>query len=267
MRMNTVQTKSSETPFKNAVRALFSDPREKAFIFAMEGGLIRSDDLDETRFAAEELADLLGELSSASDGAVAVLSDRPLAETDRLLAPLSLPGCGSSGLELRIPGGAHLKLRIEADLDPVRRFLDGTLRGDTLLGVDDDGLSIALTHGGEPEAVERARVLAREAVSLAPAAYRVRFEEAATRITFAGVSKARAVRRLMSCDYFIERIPVVFGGRVCDDDVYSVVRSFGGTAIQVGSRDGHCADIQVPGSNDVRWLIRDFLADLGDRVH
>lgn len=259
-------TSPAVSPLKDAVRALFSDPRDKAFIFALEGALIRPDDAEGARIESDELTELLGDLERASDGAVAILSDRPLETVDRILAPLRLPGCGRNGLEIRVPGEMSVKMRLEADLDPVRRLICAAAPLPQALTIVDEGLAIALRHDGDPDLAAMARNLARDAIGLAPAVYRAQMCEKVTRVTFTGASKGRAIRKVMSSDFFIERIPVVFGCDNEDDEVYSAVRNFGGTAIQVGSRQGHEADIVVPGSNDVKWLIRDFLADLSGKM-
>lgn len=258
-------TSVAVSPLKSTMRALFADPRDKAFVFALDRVLLRPEEVDEARLGAGDLTDLLADLARASGGAVAVLSDRPLEEVDRILAPLRLPGCGRGGLEVRVPGGSCIALRSAADLDPVRRFVDAAGRVPVGLAIEDEGLAIVLRHDGAGDLEPAARRIAHEAVALAPAVYRVRASAGAVKVTFAGASRGRALGRLMSCDFFSARLPVVFGCDVEDDEVYSAIRSFGGTAIQVGSRSGHEADIVVPGSNDVRWLIRDFLADLAGR--
>ncbi len=180
-----VAAKGPETPLGVTVRALLADRRPRAFVFALEGVLLGPADGPEER---RELVGLLEPLAAACDGAVAVVSGRPLAEVDRLLAPLCLPGWGGDGNEVRPAGGS-------------------------------DGAA----------------------------------------------SRSEGWRAFLTGGAFAGRTPVVFGCRGVDDDVYAAARAVGGTAIQVGPRAGHDAHAEVAGPNDVRWLVRDFLADLTDR--
>lgn len=249
-------------PFRAAVRSLFENARHKAFLFSLEGTVL-AEPTAACATCAEEMRSLLGALAEASEGAVAVLGDRPLSEIDRFLAPLVLPGCGAGGLEIRSAGGAVTRLRCDGDLDPVRRFLGrpGVLAAG--LEIVDEGSSIEILHGEAPDCAAAARATARDAVALAPAVFSARIGRTAARIGFAGTSRGRAVHRLMNDAFFIERVPIVFGGGRDDDEVYAAVRCFGGTSIEVGDRPDHGADIALPALNDVRWLMRDFLAELG----
>lgn len=249
-------------PFRTAVRSLFEDAPHKAFLFCLEGTLLS----ERPEVACErdtEMPTLLAALAEASGGAVAVLGDRSFAEIDRQLAPLVLPGCASGGLEIRSARGVVTRLRHAADLDPVRRLL--ARPGLLPAGVEivDDELSIDLRHGGDVSLASATRIVAREAVALAPAVITLRAGATSTRIGFAGASRGQAVHRLMNDAFFIERIPIVFGGGCDDEDVYAAARCFGGTSIEVGRRADHGADIVLPALNDVRWLMRDFLAELG----
>ncbi len=249
-------------PFRTAVRSLFENAHHKAFLFCLEGTLL-SERPEVANERDTEMPTLLGALAEASGGAVAVLGDRSFADIDRHLAPLVLPGCASGGLEIRSARGEMKRLRAAGDLDPVRRLL--TRPGLLPAGVDivDGGLSIDLRHGGDAELAEATRIVAREAVASAPAVIALRAGATSTRIGFAGASRGQAVHRLMNDAFFIERIPIVFGG-VCDDEeVYAAARCFGGTSIAVGDRADHGADIVLPALNDGRWLMRDFLAELG----
>lgn len=250
-------------PLKTAVRSLFENARLKAFFFSLDGTVFDGAPGAAEAEAEAEMVSLLGRLAAASDGAVVFLCERPLAEVDRRLAPLVLPGCAGGGLEIRAPDGAVTRLRCAADLDPVRRLFarPGVLPPG--LTIEDEGLAIALRHGDHAELAAATREAARAAVALAPAVLAVRADAETTRVGFAGASLGRALHRLMNDAALIERIPIVFGAARADDEVYAAARDFGGTSIEVGDRAAHAADIALPAMNDVRWLMRDFLAELG----
>lgn len=250
-------------PFRTAVRSLFENARLKAFFFSLEGTVFEEATRDGEAVIAETVS-LLGRLAEASEGAVAVLGERSFAEIDRRLAPLRLPGCASGGLELRGLDGATTKSRCDGDLDAVRRLIARPGAVASGVSVVDEGLSITLAHGDDAELAAAARATARDAVALAPAVYAMRSGTGVVRIGFAGASLGRAIHRLMNDAALIERIPIVFGSGRCDDEIHAAARDFGGTSIEVGGRCDHAADFALPGMNDVRWLMRDFLAALGE---
>ena len=246
---------------KEALTALFADPHDKAFFFALHGVLLPAHRHEGPTEAPDAPIGLLDELHRISGGAVAVLSDRSLDEVDGVLAPLRMAGCGSNGLEIRhFCGGPAMKLRFAADLDPVRRLLTARRDLERRVDVTDDGLALTLGHGGEAVAMEAARIFAHDAVALAPAVYRAEFGAGSARVTFAGASLGSAVCRIMDGEIFAGRIPIVFGPAGRSTDFRAVARFFGGTTVAVGSVADTEADIRLDGPRDVHWIIRDLLA-------
>lgn len=246
---------------KEALTALFADPNDKAFFFALNGVLLPEPRHADPTVSAEAPIALLDELHRISGGAVAILSDAPFDEVDRVLAPLRLAGCGLNGLEIRHDGEAPaIRLRFAADLDPVRRLLIARKDFDRHLDVIDEGLAVTLRHDGEEAAMEAAKAFAHEAVALAPAAYRAEFGPEATRGTFAGASLGGAICRIMETAAFAGRTPVVFRPAGAGRDHQAVADVFGGTTVAVGRVAGDCADMLLDGPRDVEWIIRDFLA-------
>ena len=248
---------------KEALAALFADPYDKAFFFALHGVLLPDRGREDPTDPPDAPIGLLDELHRVSGGAVAILSDTSLDEVDRVLAPLRMAGCGSNGLEIRhVGGGAAMKLRFAADLDPVRRLLTARADLGQQVTVTDDGLAVTLGHGRDAVAIEAVRAFAHDAVALAPAAFRAEFGAETTRVTFAGASLGSAICRIMDGERFAGRIPVVFGRAGGSTDFLTVARFFGGMTVAVGSPADADADIRLDGPRDVQWIIRDFLAHL-----
>jgi len=249
-------------PLRESLAALFADPREKAFFFALDGVLVPARDVGGDAPSENPVA-LLADLERAAGGAVAILSGDPLDVVDQILSPLRPAGCGLGGLEIRTQAdGPRVKRRIAADLDPVRRLLGTAATFDPGLTVIDGGLFLSLCHGGDPMRAAAARAFAREAVALASAVFRADFGDRETRVTFAGVSMGSAVCRIMEGACFADRIPIVFGPAGRSSDFLVVAQFYGGTAIAVGRTADPDADIHLDGPRDVQWIVRDFLAHL-----
>ena len=100
------------------------------------------------------LRDSLEHAHRRLDGAVALISGRPLATLDRLFAPLRLPGAGLHGLERRNGGqrsapavAAKALQRIRSEAEALSARLHGTV-------VEDKGVGLGL-HWRRPPAIGR----------------------------------------------------------------------------------------------------------------
>ena len=248
----------------DALRAMLGTIRHRLFVVVPEEALARCDEPPKPTEDGDDAVRLLGDLVARSRGSVVVFSDRPLSEVDRLLAPLELPGCGCGGLETRTTDGRTTRRRFSADLDPVRRLLEA--RGEALRDheIRDEGLTIVLAHAADVESGNEVRAIVREAVALAPAVFRARFDRTEARISFVCESRASALARLLDDEQYLERIPLLIGAPPNEPDLIGVVRSFGGSAIAVGTASAGVGDVSLPGTNDVRWLLREFLARLDE---
>ena len=259
--MKAGPTPDARLSLREALTALFAEPNDKAFFFALHGVLLPDHRREDPAEWPDAPIGLLDELHRISGGAVAILSATSLDEVDRVLAPLRMAGCGSNGLEIRrVGGGPAMKLRFAADLDPVRLLLSARADLARRVTVTDEGLVLTLGHGHDAVAMAAARAFAHDAVALAPAAFRAEFGAETTRVTFAGASVGGAICRIMDGDLFAGRVPIVFGPAGRTNDVLAVTRFFGGTTVSVGPAADGDADIRLDGPRDVQWIIRDFLA-------
>lgn len=220
--MKMPQIALERPPLREALAALFADPREKAFFFVLDGVLACGFDIDAGSPPDVPVA-LLAELERAAGGAVAVLADVPLVEADRMLAPLRLAGCGLGGREIR-PRGA-----------PSRALREVSAAPDFLYRPLGTGASAAVRSAG--------------------------IEDTAP-VIVTGASLGHAVCRIMDGNCFAGRIPIVFGPAEGTSDCLAAAQFFGGTAVAVGAAVHRDADILLDGPRDVQWIIRDFLAHL-----
>ncbi|WP_434934025.1 trehalose-phosphatase, partial [Luteimonas sp. SDU101] len=77
-----------------------------ALFLDVDGTLVPFADDPEQVYVSPRLVDRLGALSSAMDGAVALVSGRHVDVLDRLFAPLRLAAAGLHGLQRRRAGEA-----------------------------------------------------------------------------------------------------------------------------------------------------------------
>lgn len=208
-----------------------------ALFLDFDGTLVELAGRPEQVIVTNELRLLLLGLSQQLQGALAIISGRPLAAIDAMLQPLQLPGAGLHGVELREAAGAGISAAIALDLSPAADALrqhfggDGAADSGAIL-VEDKGLAIAVHYRQQPHLADEAERALRAAVENFPV------EIVAGKFVFEarprGINKGSAVRRLMQMPAFTGRQPVFIGDDVTDEDGMAAAQALGGIGIKVG---------------------------------
>ncbi len=233
------------------------DIRTSAVLLDVDGTLL---DIAKTPPEVEvpaRLKQALRALRAQTDGATAFVSGRPLAELDRLFAPLKLAAVGGHGAELRATGKAEPQ-RYDAVIggDLRRKFaaFAKSLHGIIL---EDKGYSLALHYRLAPQHAAKVR----EAVAAACAPYpsnsiEILLGKAVIEVKSAAFNKGTGVRELMRFPPFRGRRPVFIGDDVTDEAAFAVLPEFDGLGFSVGRElPGLAGTFHRPG--DVRaWLYR-----------
>jgi len=198
---------------------------------------------------------LLATLRERLGGAVAIVSGRPIATLDALLAPLQLPAAGLHGLERRdAQGRRHGPDAPPAWMAAARRAVAGYARGNRGLRVEDKQHALAVHHRGAPPRV--AVVLRQFLLQLRDAASsdaQVLDGDGVVELRAAGGDKAAAVAAFMAEPPYVGRTPVYIGDDVTDAPALAAVAALGGIAIGVADRID--APWQLPDPAAVRaWL-------------
>lgn len=184
-----------------------------------------------------ELVSLLERLHGALDGALALISGRPIEDLDRLLQPLRLPCAGLHGQERR-NGRGHTD-RIEvllAELNRVRPALDELVAAHPGLLLEDKGSSLALHYRTVPKLGDLVRnMVARLADPLLPH-YELLEGNHVVEIKPAAFDKSTVVEAFMREGPFANRVPVFIGDDITDQDGFRAVEQYSGIAISVGDR-------------------------------
>ena len=191
----------------------------------------------------------------AFDGAVAIVSGRPIAALDALLDPLRLPAAGLHGLELRMPDGTLEEVaRRTAGLAELRARFHSLVREDARLVVEDKGSSLSLHFRRAPERERELRELATGAATRYNG-HHVMHGKMVLEVRPTHADKGTAVARFLETHPFSGRTPVFAGDDVTDEDGFAAVNRLGGISVKVGEGESAAA-CRVP---DVAAL-RDWLA-------
>jgi trehalose 6-phosphate phosphatase len=186
-------------------------------------------------------AALPGRLAAARDrldGALAILSGRPIADIDRLLAPLRLTAAGVHGLEVRTDPAGPVAAAAGATtaLAAVRAALAAAGLPGAGIHIEDKRVAIAVHYRDAPERGADVLALMAEAIAPHPGLHLVT-GKMVVEVKPAGVDKGTALLNFLARPPFLHRVPVMIGDDVTDEDAFRAALAAGGRAIKVGPGD------------------------------
>jgi trehalose 6-phosphate phosphatase len=221
---------------------------EIALFLDFDGTLVELAPQPEAVIVPPDLPPLLERLHERMNGAVAIISGRPIAEVDGFLKPVRLPASGAHGAELRETGSAEIKVVGAKLSDPLRAQIQAIVS--TLqarwpgLRTEDKGTSLAVHYRHAPEAEADLRA-ALEALSFGNG-WQLLTGHRVFEIKARGWNKGTAIRRIMDGPAFAGRRPICIGDDRTDLDGMETARALGGDGVAVGGLDA-----------DVAWMLSD----------
>lgn len=234
------------------------DLSNDALFLDLDGTLIDIAPSPDDVVAPQQLVSSLGALERRLDGALAVVSGRPIATIDALLAPLRLPAAGVHGAEVRFESGQANVSRAAPPIPNGVRWLLAPLAGLPGVVIEDKTIAIAVHFRQAPAAAEHVRKVVDAAVSahsadqLTVVPGKCVFEIKHTRF-----SKGTAVAELMARPPWAGRRPVFIGDDVTDEAAFAVLPKWSGVGIAVGqARPGAVVGFASAAE------VREWLADL-----
>jgi trehalose 6-phosphate phosphatase len=206
-----------------------------------------------------DLLSLLDRLHAGMGGALAVVSGRPLADIDRLLAPLHLPAAGIHGAELREAAGAPVHLAgpalpgdLRDCLSLIAKELQSQWHG---VAIEDKTSALAIHYRLAPEA-EPALREALDRLDLEEP-WQILAGHCVYEIRARDQNKGAAVKTLSRAARFAGRQPIFVGDDRTDFDGIAAAVALGGHGIAVGRLDAADAEWALPDVAAVHtWLRR-----------
>lgn len=225
-----------------------------ALFLDVDGCLVDFADAPDAVRVPPRLPALLSALARRLDGAVALVSGRPLAGLDRLFAPLRLPAAGLHGLELRngallrpAPGVPAALAGIRDEAATVSLAYPGAI-------VEDKGPALGLHWRRAPGARDALRALAEAALPRLPG-YRLQHGDSVVELRPADGDKGSAIAALLDVPPFRGRVPVFAGDDITDESGFAIVNARGGLSVLVGAREPSAAHYALRNPTAVRrWL-------------
>ncbi|WP_411851915.1 trehalose-phosphatase [Stenotrophomonas sp. LGBM10] len=229
-----------------------------ALFLDVDGTLIEFADDPEAVKLLPDIREAIGRISDRLEGAVALISGRPLDQLDRLFAPLQLPAAGLHGHELRHGDGRVDGATPSTDtgewLHALHQQAMRFAHGKPGVLVEDKGQSLALHWRAAPHAAQDVRAFAERHIR-GHAGYRLQPGDHVVEFVPEGSDKGRALRRLMLAPPFRDRLPVFLGDDLTDEYGFGAANDLHGWSVLVGGREPSAAVFALPHIRAVHaWL-------------
>jgi trehalose 6-phosphate phosphatase len=208
--------------------------RGSALFLDVDGTLLPLADHPRDVSLPRPLLERLVEIRTLVDGALALVSGRPLADLDRLFSPESFAAAGQHGAERR-DGEGRLHRR-DSHLPLLHRLRPGIIRCVAPLPgswIEDKGLSLALHIRGGSEPLERLRKSLESLLSEFPELDLLEGKNV-LEIHPKAMDKGQAVEAFLVEPPFHGRRPIFLGDDVTDESAFEVVNRNRGLSIKVG---------------------------------
>ena len=184
-----------------------------------------------------QLIEMLDNISRRLDGALAIVTGRPLTDLDRLLAPLVLPAAGIHGIEHRDSAG-NIASRCQTTIPAVAQAQIKTLAAsDERLILEDKGHSLGLHFRQAPELETVIRATFDEISATLGPKFFIQNGKMVLELRPAGINKGSAIEKFMTEAPFSGRHAIFIGDDRTDEDAFAAINSLHGYSIKVGEPD------------------------------
>jgi trehalose 6-phosphate phosphatase len=221
----------SGAPPLDATSALFLD---------VDGTLLEIAPRPELVRVPEGLPSLLVRLSAQREGALALISGRPLAQLDQLFQPWQGAAAGLHGLERRRADGILASVVDSASaaaLDRLRPKLAALASDGTGLILEDKGGTLALHYRAAPQRETEIRAVVEALHREIGSVLRLISGKMVVEFQPRSADKGRAIAAFLAEAPFLGRRPIFVGDDTTDEDGFAEIRRRGGLAVRVGPFD------------------------------
>ncbi|MDE1187433.1 MAG: trehalose-phosphatase [Pantoea sp.] len=210
-----------------------------AFFFDVDGTLAAIQPQPESVSIPASVRQHLQQLTNLNHGALALVSGRPVAQLDALVAPLEVPAAGVHGAERRDASGRMHCQSLPVEIaQTLQRELQETMDQWPGTQLEVKGMAFALHYRRAMEYEQAVISLAEEAVARFPE-LALQPGKCVVELKPQGIDKGAAIRDFMREAPFTGRIPVFVGDDLTDEKGFLAVNALGGISVKVGEGTSH----------------------------
>lgn len=237
-----------------------------AFFFDVDGTLAAIQSRPEAVFIPEQIVAQLQQLSALSQGALALVSGRPIEQLDALAAPWHGPAAGVHGAERRDADGEMQRISLPVEVEQeLRTELQNAMALWPGTQLEIKGMAFALHYRQAMQHEQDVLRLAEQSVKRFPG-LALQPGKCVVEIKPLGIDKGAAIHDFMQQAPFAGRIPVFIGDDLTDEKGFAVVNAMQGISIKVGEGSSQ-APFRLNGVDAVyHWLERTLLRLKQDNV-
>jgi trehalose 6-phosphate phosphatase len=228
-------------------------PQTDAVFLDLDGTLLEIAAHPNAVSASADLRELLNRLSTALNGACAVITGRTVADADAILDGAIATIAGVHGAETKTPIASTVRWGSDDEPDWAARADAYALAARLQLLVEDKRASLALHYRDTPEAADEVR---RGADAIADEhGLRVLHGHMVVELIAGQRTKGDALDAFMSHPPFAGRRPIAIGDDVTDEDAFKSAAARGGFGVRVGLPRETAAAYGLDGPGNVAaWL-------------
>lgn len=211
------------------------DFSEWALFLDFDGTLVEIAERPDAVVVDPGLPGVLHGLMRRLDGALAMISGRPVAFLDERLAPYRFDAAGLHGIEHRIAGRlSPCRPKDHPALRAAILRLHDILAPHPEILVEDKGCSVAIHWRIAPHEADFARATAQAMAEALGPEYRIQYGKAVAEILPAAAGKGKVIERFLKSSPFRGRRPIFIGDDLTDEHGFETVNACGGWSIRVG---------------------------------
>jgi len=205
-----------------------------AFFFDVDGTLAAIQSRPEAVFIPEQVIAQLQQLSALSQGALALVSGRPIEQLDALAAPWYGPAAGVHGAERRDAEGNLQRISLPVEVEQsLRAELQNAMASWPGTQLEVKGMAFALHYRQAMQHEQDVMRLAEQSVKRFPG-LALQPGKCVVEIKPAGIDKGAAISDFMQQPPFAGRTPVFIGDDLTDEKGFLAVNARQGVSIKVG---------------------------------
>jgi trehalose 6-phosphate phosphatase len=211
-------------------------PMHDAFLLDIDGTLLDIAATPESVRVPATLKATLATLQQSSQGALALVSGRPLSTIDNLFAPLSLAAIGCHGAEWRKRAGDIPDLRAAPLTPAIRNALLEAVSDLPGIRIEDKVYTLSFHYRRVPEQKHALEKRLAAQIGAMGSEFCLLRGKAVFEVKPCAFDKGEAIAALMNVPPFAGRRPVFAGDDHTDEYALAVSRKMGGIGISVGRR-------------------------------